>query len=74
MAHPWDEVNMDSGALKVEIPSEQWRRKTFNGLAQVLVQSTGEAGVIEVKATSPGLKDGRLSIKTDSSERRAHIK
>ena len=38
-------------------------RRLFNGLAQVLVQSTGEAGEIVLGATSEGLAAGRLVIR-----------
>jgi beta-galactosidase len=35
---------------------------SFNGLAQVLVQSTHEGGEITVTCSSEGLKEGTLSI------------
>ena len=37
---------------------------SFNGLAQVLIQSTHEGGEISVTCTSDGLKDGTLSLTT----------
>lgn len=58
----WDEVNNYPGSIKVRIAPGQWRRKTFSGLAQVIVQSTGEAGEIVLTATSPDLKETRLKI------------
>jgi len=42
--------------------SPVWRRSLFNGLAQVIVQSTGPAGVITLTAMSPGLTEASLSI------------
>ncbi|WP_442588408.1 beta-galactosidase GalA [Pedobacter sp. AW31-3R] len=59
----WDVVNADPGAVQVLKPAEKWRRKLFSGLAQVIVQSTGEAGEITFKASSPGLKTSALKIK-----------
>jgi hypothetical protein len=38
-------------------------RRLFNGLAQVLVQSTGAAGDIVLKATSEGLESGAVAIR-----------
>jgi len=38
-------------------------RHLFNGLAQVLVQSTGEAGEIELRATSEGLAAGSVTVR-----------
>ncbi|MFW6203100.1 MAG: beta-galactosidase, partial [Marinilabilia sp.] len=70
----WDELNSDPGAFGVVIPAEQWQRKTFNGLAQVLVQSNGEAGTIRLKANSPELEDAEISIKAAQSSRRPWVK
>ena len=39
-------------------------RKTFNGLCLAVIQSAGESGRIEVKATSPGLKEAVLNIQS----------
>ncbi|MEO5712179.1 MAG: beta-galactosidase GalA [Luteolibacter sp.] len=38
-----------------ETPSPVWRRSLFNGLAQVIVQTTGEPGEIKLTAASAGL-------------------
>lgn len=73
MKNVWDEPNINPGQLRVEIPAEQWRRKSFNGLAQVLIQSSGEAGDIVLKATSPGLKDASLIIKATDALRRPFV-
>lgn len=42
----------------------QWERSVFNGYAQLLVQSTGEPGLIKIEATSPGLWSGGTEIMT----------
>jgi beta-galactosidase len=39
-------------SLQIVKPAAFWKRKLFNGLAQVIVQSTGEPGEIILKATS----------------------
>jgi beta-galactosidase len=36
----------------------------FSGLAQVIVQSTGEAGTITLTATTNGLKKAEIKIPT----------
>ncbi|MFT3845238.1 MAG: beta-galactosidase GalA [Lacibacter sp.] len=61
---PWDVVNMNPGVLQVMTPVPQWRRKLFNGFAQVIVQSTGEKGTVILKAESKGLQSSQLLITT----------
>jgi beta-galactosidase len=39
-----------------------WRRSAFNGLAQVIVQTTHQPGRITLTATAPGLRKGVLTI------------
>jgi beta-galactosidase len=34
----------------------EWQRSVFNGLAQILVQSTGEPGTIRLTARAAGLQ------------------
>ncbi len=41
-----------------------WKRSLFNGLAQIIVQSTGTPGEITLIARSPGLKDAVIKINT----------
>ncbi len=45
-------------------PAPAWRRSTFNGLAQVIVQSTGEPGEIVLVAKAKGLEAGTLTLTT----------
>jgi beta-galactosidase len=61
----WDNVNTRPGLLQVLTPAPQWRRKTFSGLAQVLVQSTGEKGKIELQAMGDGLETSSLKIEAE---------
>jgi len=58
----WDYNNTNPGTVQIIIPPAQWKRKLFNGLAQVIIQSTGEPGQIILTSTSPGLKESRLKI------------
>ncbi|BET69260.1 beta-galactosidase GalA [Opitutales bacterium ASA1] len=48
--------------LRFSRPAPQWTRSTFNGLAQVIVQSTGEPGTITLHATSPDASAAESSI------------
>lgn len=50
----------------------QWKRSTFNGLAQVIVQSTGEVGTIRLKATAESLLDCTLVLNTTATTTAAH--
>jgi beta-galactosidase len=61
--NPWSVVNTEPGKLQVIVPSMPWQRKTFNGLAQVLVQSTGKDGEIKLTAESDGLQTAELKIR-----------
>jgi beta-galactosidase len=60
----WDEPNTDPGIIQVIIPAAQWQRKLFNGLAQVIVQSTKQPGELVLKATSEGLKQAEIKIQS----------
>ncbi len=51
-------------AIQILTPPPQWKRSVFNGLAQVIVQSTQQAGEIQLTATSPGLQPAQLRIVT----------
>jgi beta-galactosidase len=42
------------------------KRKTFNGLCMVIVQSSKNAGEIKLTARSPGLSDATIIIKSES--------
>lgn len=47
-------------------PSPQWKRSLFNGIAQVIVQSTGDAGEIRLTANSGGLKSASVILKSEA--------
>jgi beta-galactosidase len=50
--------------LRVLKPAATWRRSLFNGLAQVIVQSSTEPGDIVLVAESPGLARAELKIES----------
>ena len=62
----WDEPNTNPGVVQVIVPAEPWKRKAFNGLAQVIVQSSKQAGEITLKATSDGLTSATVKITSNS--------
>jgi beta-galactosidase len=55
--------------LRVETPAPPWRRSLFNGLAQVIVQSSAAAGPIRLIATAPGLERAELTLAAQSPVR-----
>ena len=48
--------------IRIDGPVPVWSRSTFHGLAQVIIQSTGEPGAIVLETTSPGLAPATLKI------------
>jgi beta-galactosidase len=50
------------GQIRVVTPPSDWKRSLFSGLAQVIVQSTGQPGEITLTAKSPGMTDGVLKL------------
>lgn len=69
----WDEPNTNPGIIQVVIPAEPWRRKAFNGLAQVIIQSAQQPGEIVLKATAPGLTPTFIKIKATSATLRPAV-
>jgi beta-galactosidase len=49
---------------KASIP--QWSRSLFNGLAQIIVQSTRDAGEFKLTATADGLAPATATAQTQS--------
>lgn len=48
--------------LRIATPPKPWQRSVFNGLAQVIVQSTGTPGTITLEATSAGLQAAATTL------------
>jgi beta-galactosidase len=57
-------VGVDNGSETDLDPFKADYRKAFNGLALVVIQSSDKAGEIKLIATSAGLKDSGINIKT----------
>ena len=70
----WDEPNTHPGIIQVIKPAETWKRKAFNGLAQVIVQSTQQPGEIVLKASAVGLAPTSIIIKTEQTTLRPAVK
>jgi beta-galactosidase len=63
-------AGVDNGNAATEEPFQADHRKAFNGLALLIVRSTpGEAGKIQVVATSKALADDSVEIATRPSNR-----
>jgi beta-galactosidase len=60
----FEELNADPGVVQVFIPAKDWKRKAFNGLAQIIVQSQQEVGEMTLTAMSPALRQSTVKIKT----------
>jgi beta-galactosidase len=60
-------IAVDNGDPSDHDSFQHNKRKAFNGLALAIIQSSDESGTIRIKATSPGLKDSNMEVKTDNS-------
>lgn len=58
----WDEPNTDPGLVQVTYPADQWKRRVFNGLAQIILQSDRQPGETTLTAKSPALKPAVITI------------
>jgi beta-galactosidase len=73
MTQQWENLNADPGAVQVYTQAGLWKRRAFNGFAQLIVQSKGRAGEIALTASSFGLKPGTIRIKTVQAEIRPSV-
>ena len=62
------------GLVRVTIPPAPWKRSLFSGLAQVIVQSTGQHGEITLTAKSPGVADGVMKLPAQPAVARAALR
>ncbi|MFA6402871.1 MAG: beta-galactosidase GalA [Salinivirgaceae bacterium] len=69
----WEDLNTDPGLIQVITPEPVWKRTVFNGLAQIIVQSTTGVGEIKLTATSPGLTTKEIKIQTLESPVRPFV-
>jgi beta-galactosidase len=58
----WEELNTDPGMVQVITPAPVWKRKLFNGLAQVIVRSSNESGEMILTARSAGLAPSVIKL------------
>jgi beta-galactosidase len=63
-------VTVDIITKPGELP---WSRSLFNGLAQIIVQSTKEAGEIKLTATADGLAPATTTVNTKPSTPRPFV-
>ena len=56
----WDIMNTDPGIIQVITPAEQWKRKLFNGYAQIIIQKDENSSEVILSASAKGLKAGTL--------------
>jgi len=63
----WTSLNVDSTENR---PANSWKRRVFNGLAQVIVQSTESAGEMVLKANAPGLTSAVLKLQVNKKYNR----
>jgi beta-galactosidase len=61
--------------VDIALPPEsvQWSRSLFNGLAQVIVQSTRDPGEIKLTARSEGLTPSVTAVQTQAGARRPSV-
>ncbi len=71
--HSWDAVNTNAGIFQIVTPPTVWKRKLFNGLAQVIIQSTDEPGEITLTATGEGVKQNAVKIKSSPTQVRPSV-
>lgn len=69
----WETVNTNPGLIQIVQPAATWKRNLFSGLAQIIVQATGEPGEIVLKANSGNLKQGSVTIPVQSVKRRPFV-
>lgn len=58
----WDTVNTNPGLIQLFTPATGWKRKLFNGLAQVIVQTENIKGEVKLTATAEGLPPSTITI------------
>ncbi|MET3028026.1 beta-galactosidase GalA [Flavobacterium sp. UW10123] len=56
----WDVMNTDPGIIQVITPAEPWKRKLFNGYAQIIIQKDENAGEVVLSASGKGLRAASL--------------
>ena len=61
------------GLVRMSVPPAPWKRSLFSGLAQIIVQSTGEPGEITLTARSPGVSPATLKLEAAPTSKRPAV-
>ena len=64
----YDNLNTDPGIVQFVEPAPPWKRRAFNGLAQVIVQALKEPGEIILSASSEGLAKSETRIRATACD------
>lgn len=56
----WDVLNTDPGIVQVVTPAEPWKRKLFNGYAQIIIKKDENAKEVVLSASGKGLRAASL--------------
>lgn len=59
----WDVMNTDPGIIQVIIPAENWKRKLFNGYAQIIIEKENSTKEVVLTASAKGLKNATIVVK-----------
>jgi beta-galactosidase len=59
----WDVMNTDPGIIQVITPAAYWKRKLFNGYAQIIIQKDENAKEVVLTASAKDLRAGSLNVK-----------
>lgn len=55
-------MNTDPGIIQIVKPSEPWKRKLFNGYAQIIIQKEENGKDVVLSASAKGLKSAILNL------------
>jgi beta-galactosidase len=66
-------IGVGNGNPSSHEPDKAGQRRVFNGLAQLIVQATAQAGSIQVTAESPGLKSAVLRLSAQAAPLRPAV-
>ncbi|MWB94144.1 DUF4982 domain-containing protein [Flavobacterium sp. GA093] len=65
----WDAMNTNPGTIQIVTKAEAWKRKLFNGYAQVIVQADGSNSDIVLEASGKDLKACTLTVKATAPKK-----
>jgi beta-galactosidase len=69
----WDKVNTDIGLFQLIFPAASWKRRLFNGWAQVIIQATGDPGEIILSAKATGIEPAKINIQSKAATQRPSV-